>query len=1052
MSDFEESRRLSASDSAAEPTRAVPVVDSEAAGTHRRRRAGSAAGTAPAESETRAQGVPRPNALNRVSAAPAQTAGQSAQPASGLQQTTKSTAVRRPVQAAGYEQRRPLSQEYSSQVPPRSRDVYQEPDRGRELPDETETDEDAPRSHRGLIGLCVVLLLLAAIVLGFMLIPAGNDTTLSRAKTSVQNRLSSLLGGGPSVTAAPAAQAIDLTAAPTTGYAPMSVVFSLTTTPGVDEVRLVDASGVPLNAVSGIQQNNGDNAIWVLNLDVAEAMEGEVRAQIFSADEWKDTDRAVTLAISAPPVATAPPVEITPVPTAEPTAVPTAEPTEAAVPAEEASPAAQAYDLSVYGSEAFAPAEVEFAAVTSAQIEEVRLIGDNGEPLAAEVEMSEDETGLRDWSIIAAFEEMYDGEVMLQVRSGEEWFDTDLVQNVLIEDLPEDEGLDAEADPDAPAEAAVTPAPAVQAEQPVATQRPMSSLATTPTPDPDAALLDVFAAETQPETSEEPAATAEPAPQPEVTETPEPAGPVFVAEADESADPKLIPTTVIYSGTKKVDEYNRASDEVVKLGDADTYLSKPYGVLTFRGSSFRENAAFGTVGDISSMAVAWQREAGSVRATGKKYYYGFGLNDQPAIVKWSKEVRELSNIVDEKKAVTGLREVIVAGEDGYIYFVDLTDGQNTREPINVGYPMRSAPSIDPLGFPFMVVGQYARKMASGTGKIGMRYYNLLTQKQIDLLDGLDGKANRPYNEVGSFNTSALIWGDEENRNSTLLTAGTNGMLYVNQLNPKFSLNEGTFKVTVSSTAVKTLANKEKKASTAVESSLAGYGNYVFYADVAGYLRCMDTTTMKVVWAVALGDEVDASIALDKDADGTVWLYAANTLQNRKKGDATIYRFNAATGAQDWALNVGVAKNKKNTYIPGAVASPVIGQKGLNNLVYYTLTGVSASGAQALLGSENAEDAVLVAIDKTTGQEVWSLSLDSVSYSSPVAVYNEDGHGWIIQATSSGMLYLLDGATGSLISSLQLEGEINASPAVYKDMLVIGTQGKGTSYLYGIQLK
>ena len=51
-----------------------------------------------------------------------------------------------------------------------------------------------------------------------------------------------------------------------------------------------------------------------------------------------------------------------------------------------------------------------------------------------------------------------------------------------------------------------------------------------------------------------------------------------------------------------------------------------------------------------------------------------------------------------------------------------------------------------------------------------------------------------------------------------------------------------------------------------------------------------------------------------------------------------------------------------------------------------------------------------------------------------------------------MVYLLDGATGSLVSSLQLEGAVNASPAVYKDMLILGTQGKGTSYLYGIQLK
>ena len=35
--------------------------------------------------------------------------------------------------------------------------------------------------------------------------------------------------------------------------------------------------------------------------------------------------------------------------------------------------------------------------------------------------------------------------------------------------------------------------------------------------------------------------------------------------------------------------------------------------------------------------------------------------------------------------------------------------------------------------------------------------------------------------------------------------------------------------------------------------------------------------------------------------------------------------------------------------------------------------------------------------------------------------------------------------------LALEGTIEASPAVYKDMLVIGTTGKNTSYIYGVKL-
>jgi len=50
------------------------------------------------------------------------------------------------------------------------------------------------------------------------------------------------------------------------------------------------------------------------------------------------------------------------------------------------------------------------------------------------------------------------------------------------------------------------------------------------------------------------------------------------------------------------------------------------------------------------------------------------------------------------------------------------------------------------------------------------------------------------------------------------------------------------------------------------------------------------------------------------------------------------------------------------------------------------------------------------------------------------------------------MYLLDGMTGEVINTLQLTGTIDGSPAVYNDMLVIGTTGKGTSYIYGVKLQ
>ena len=134
------------------------------------------------------------------------------------------------------------------------------------------------------------------------------------------------------------------------------------------------------------------------------------------------------------------------------------------------------------------------------------------------------------------------------------------------------------------------------------------------------------------------------------------------------------------------------------------------------------------------------------------------------------------------------------------------------------------------------------------------------------------------------------------------------------------------------------SSKQKDAYTAVESSLAMYGNYAFYADMDGILRCVDTSTLTTAWAVDTGDAVQAAIALDLDENGQLWLYTVNTLQNRTKGDCTIRRFNALTGEESWNKAVGMTK-AKNT-ISGGMASPVVGQNTLSDMVYFTVTGLS----------------------------------------------------------------------------------------------------------------
>ena len=91
---------------------------------------------------------------------------------------------------------------------------------------------------------------------------------------------------------------------------------------------------------------------------------------------------------------------------------------------------------------------------------------------------------------------------------------------------------------------------------------------------------------------------------------------------------------------------------------------------------------------------------------------------------------------------------------------------------------------------------------------------------------------------------------------------------------------------------------------------------------------------------------------------------------------------------------------------------------------------------------------LVALDTKTGAVVWQRTMGAFSWSSPVLVKGSDGHVYGVQGDSNGVLHLFNPNTGEDYSTLQLEKNIEASPAVYGNMLVVGTYAKK---LYGIRI-
>jgi outer membrane protein assembly factor BamB len=221
--------------------------------------------------------------------------------------------------------------------------------------------------------------------------------------------------------------------------------------------------------------------------------------------------------------------------------------------------------------------------------------------------------------------------------------------------------------------------------------------------------------------------------------------------------------------------------------------------------------------------------------------------------------------------------------------------------------------------------------------------------------------------------------------------------------------------------------------------VAMYGTYAYFADQTGILQCVDINTLNPVWAADTGDNVDATVALDMEDESTVALYTGNTIKNQgRSGVCTLRRYDALTGKQTWAYQVpGFAYT--NEAEVGLEASPVVGQNSVSDLVFFTVTnGVSGSTVYAL--------------KKDTGAVAWSQALATSTLSSPVAVYNLLGDAWLIQAESDGKLHLMDAKTGKILNTLQLEGGVESSPAVYRDVLVIATTGTDTSYIYGIKLE
>ncbi len=487
----------------------------------------------------------------------------------------------------------------------------------------------------------------------------------------------------------------------------------------------------------------------------------------------------------------------------------------------------------------------------------------------------------------------------------------------------------------------------------------------------------------------------------------------------------------IFRNNTPLKEYKVKTKDKIEFGAPDKY-SELEGVTTFKGNNYRDSASFGTrTVSQKKLEIVWKKDGlGAISGEGS-FWPGTGWTGQPLLVHWPENVRKLMNINSEMKS-KDLVEVIYPALDGNIYFLDLETGKPTRDKIQIGYPIKGTGMVDPRGYPILYTGMGINDNNGKYSEYKYRIINLIDQSEMYSIFGRDEVAFRAW---GANDSSALF----DRKTDTLLDAGENGLIYKVKMNTKFDKSSGALSIAPQITKYRYRSPFTDE--QGVENSPAIYKNFMYFADNGGTLQCLDLNTMKPVWIYDTGDDTDASIVIEDTKDG-VFLYTANQVDKRgENGKATaansnIRKFNALTGELIWQKDYQCLYNY---YINGgALGTPLIGKDDISNMVIFNI---------CFTGSTS--DGIMVALDKNTGEEIWKKKLNAYSWCSPLAIKSSDGKTYMVYTDFAGYMYLLDPKTGETLDKVSLEGNVESSPAIYNDTIVVGSYAKK---IFGIKIK
>lgn len=528
------------------------------------------------------------------------------------------------------------------------------------------------------------------------------------------------------------------------------------------------------------------------------------------------------------------------------------------------------------------------------------------------------------------------------------------------------------------------------------------------------------------ETAESPAVTVQPTPTPTPEPTPTPVGlPDFKPHSVDGTEPeRLISSTAIMVDGEVVEQYE--SDYEINFDLPERYTELE-GIVTFRGDNFRSGAAYGTAAVSSkTLTKVWSKSTSGLSDTDGTYWSGSGWTGQPLIVKWPEATRKnISAMYDWAREKEGLVEVIYATLDGHVYFYELTSGEYTRDPLNLGFNYKGAGALDPRGYPILYVGS---GVDSVNGRSRVKVVNLIDNSVMFEFGHNETFANRGWH---MFDSSPLVSAETDQ----LIYPGENGILYIIHLNTKYNEQTGELSVDPDN-IVKWKYNGVRSGSRywlGVESSAAIINNYIFLADNGGNLMCLDLNTLELVWVQDVLDDTNCSPVVDVE-DGHPYIYISTSFhygwRSYSTAEIPIFKIDAETGEIVWRTDYTCyTVQDLSGGVQGTIA---VGKNKLSDMIFVPVAR-----------TPGASSGTLAALKKDTGEVVWEKETSMYSWSSPVDFYDADGNGYLLYCNSGFNMFLIDGKTGEQLDYMNLGGNIEASPAMYGNYAVVGTRAMRT---------